>query len=105
MKMPTYKEIDNKIKQAADALELAYDIRELADILLELFQRVKPGDYTGALPAQPSYEDEIFQGDLYAFTCACSRFGCDIYFKFALKNDTFWLVSLHKYRPEKREKP
>ena len=123
MKRPTHREILHKITQAreavargkiaiinpvavaADALELEYEMAELAVVLSELLAQVKPGNYAGASPPQPSYEAEIFQSDLYTFTCSCSRFGCDVYFKFALKNDTFWLVSLHKDRPGKSEKP
>jgi len=120
---PTHREILHKITQAgeavargkiaiinpvaiaADALELAYEMAELAAVLSELLVQVKPGDYVGASPPQPSYEEEIFQSDLYAFICSCSRFGCDVYFKFSLKNDTLWLVSLHRERSKKRETP
>ena len=120
MKRPSHKEIYQKITQAgktvakgklavinapavaADALELGYDIEELADVLLDLLRVVRPHDYVGTSPPQTSYEGEIFQMDLYAFKCNCPRFGQEVYFKFTMKNDTFWLVSLHLDRPEKR---
>ncbi len=120
MKKPTHKEISNKIRQArealtngnlaiatpdiiaADALELDYEIEELQAILDKLLVQAKPDDYTGTFPPQRAYVDDIFQSDLFAFSLTSSCFACKIYFKFALKDDTLWLVSLHKDRPGKR---
>jgi len=119
MKKPTHKEISSKIRQArealakgkiamvapeiiaADALELEYEVDELPDILGDLLDQAKPGDYAGTAPPQQSYVDAIFQADLFAFTLMSACFGCKIYFKFALKGDTLWLVSLHKDRAGK----
>jgi hypothetical protein len=119
MKKPTHKEISNKLRQArealtkgkmaivapdviaADALELDYEIEELKDILDKLLEQAKPDDYAGTSPPQQSYVDDIFQRDLFAFSLKSSCFAGKIYFKFALKGDTLWLVSLHKDRPEK----
>ncbi len=119
MKKPTYREIDNKIRLAreaiaegyiaivspdviaADALELEYEIGELRDILGDLLARITPDDYAGTSPPQQSYEEAILKCDLFAFSVASSCFDCDVYLKFALKGDTFWLVSLHKARDKK----
>ena len=119
MTKPTHKEISSKIRQArealakgkiaimtpeviaADALELEYEIDELSDILGTLLDLAEPVDYAGTSPPQQSYADAIWKADLFAFTVRSACFGCKIYFKFALKGDTLWLVSLHKDRAGK----
>lgn len=115
---PTTKELDNKIKEAKaairsqnilvvnqdaiaeDALELEYDIEEeLFEVLEELLNEICADNYVGARPPEKSYEDKIKNSDLFPFVIDSRRFQCEIYFKFALSKDKFWLVSLHKNRP------
>ncbi|MCX5851746.1 MAG: hypothetical protein NT072_06780 [Deltaproteobacteria bacterium] len=116
MKRPTHKELDSKIKQALvavrlgrvvlvepepiiiDAFELGYEMGDLQIILTEMLQTIRPDDYAGTLPPQKSYEDKIWGAELFAFRFFCSRFGCEVYVKFALKDEDLMLVSLHKHR-------
>jgi hypothetical protein len=39
--------------------------------------------------------------ELFAFRWVSKRFGCNAYLKFALKEDNFYLVSLHQHRQKK----
>lgn len=87
---------------AADALDLDYDIEtELVEILLQIFKDISPEHYKGSRPPQRSYETEIAGLDLFAFAVESARWSCAVYIKFALADDTFWLISLHKDRPVK----
>ncbi len=82
---------------AADALELEYLIEtELLDILQELLEETNPGHYAGTRPLQRSYEREIEGLELFAFVVESIRFKCRVYYKFALAEEFFWLVSLHR---------
>ena len=120
MTRPTYREINLKVRQAVvavtsgkiavinplslacDALELDYNVKDLCDVLLSVLKQISPANYVGGYPPLQSYEDEIFQSDLYAFKLDCHDFGCNIYLKFALKEDVLWLVSFHRDRPQNR---
>jgi len=89
---------------AADLMNLGREIGEIPDILYELLENAGPKDYTGTRPPQRSYEPVIFGCELYAFKTTSKTIGCMIYYKFTIKDDTLWLVSLHKDRPEKKGK-
>ena len=90
---------------AEDAIELDYNISsELFDVLLELIEEATPAHYAGSRPPQKSYKEDIEGLELFAFTIESQRFECRVYFKFALKKNALWLVSLHKDRP-KEEQP
>ena len=113
---PSYSEIQRKIKQAKeavidsnlsilkpivialDALELGYSFEEITAILIDLLEEIKPGHYVGQSPPQRSYEDEIFQSELFAFQWQSKRLGCETYLKFAFKDKRLWLISLHQGR-------
>ncbi len=89
----------NDLVCVCDALELGYDFEsELQDVLLEILGTIGSTQYAGARPPMKSYEEAIFGLDLFAFHVQSDRFGCLVYFKFALSDDVFWLVSLHKDR-------
>ena len=116
MKRPTYSEIQRKIKQAGeaiarndfrvlkpsivalDALDLGIQIEEIDSFLIELLEKIKPGNYVGTYPPQRSYEDEISQRELFAFRWLSKRLGCMTYIKFAFEGSHLWLVSLHSDR-------
>ena len=117
MKRPSHKELYAKIRQAiqavsekkvtllnsdviaSDALELGYLIGdELLEILSELLNSIQPEHYAGTRPPQKSYEEEIQDLELFAFSLFMDRFNCEIYLKFALYDDELWIVSLHKSR-------
>ncbi len=114
MKRPSYREIDRKLKAAgsavesgnvflikqeiiaSDALELGYLIDEdLHMILAELIAVTSPNDYRGTRPPQRSYEKEIEGLDLFAFQVKSVILACDVYYKFAIRDGCFYLVSLH----------
>jgi len=116
MHRPTPKELNNKLKEAkeavahhriaivnpvsfsADALDLGYLIADIPDILPDLFDEIIPSYYAGHKPPQRSYEDKIKGCELFAFQWESPCSGCDIYFKFALQDGCLWLVSLHRSR-------
>ena len=116
MKRPSYPEIQGKIRQAKeaiardefrilkpsvvarDALELGIQIGETNSVLIELMGEIKPGNYAGTYPPQRSYEDGIFQRELFAFEWLSKRLGCMTYIKFAFEGSHLWLVSLHSDR-------
>ena len=87
---------------AEDAIELGYDIgSELFDVLADLLAETSLTHYAGSRPPQRSYKEEIEGLELFAFVADSSRFKCRVYFKFALVEESFWLVSLHQDRPVK----
>jgi hypothetical protein len=116
IKRPSYSEIQRKIKQAKeavfnnkililkpivialDALDLGYSIEEIKVILAGLLDEITPGHYVGHSPPQRSYEDELFQSELFAFQWESKRLGCKTYLKFAFKDEHLWLISLHQGR-------
>jgi hypothetical protein len=94
----------NQLSLAADAVELDYSLEfELQSILNELLNESSPGHYTGSRPPQRSYEQDIEGLELFAFAVESSRFNCRVYYKFALAEGMFWLVSLHQDRLKKEE--
>jgi hypothetical protein len=124
MKRPSRKELFQKIKAAkkavneervillddqeesiiSDAFELGYDVEdELFDILSDLLTQTKPENYQGETPPQKSYEKKIKGLELFAFKVRIRSFDCNIYYKFAIRDNDLWLVSLHKDR-KKEEK-
>ena len=112
MNRPSHKELFGKLRVAreavragriallnqdaipADAIELDYSLS------LELV----PADYSGSRPPQRSYEQDIRDLELFAFTVESRRFKRRVYMKFAVEGGTLWLVSLHQDQP-KKEKP
>ncbi|NNK86381.1 MAG: hypothetical protein HKO91_12615 [Desulfobacterales bacterium] len=84
---------------AADAEELGYQTSNLKNVLLKLLEEVQSKHYVGAHPPRKSYEPLIKGSDLFEFRWESKRFGCAIYIKYTLKNEIFYLVSLHKHRP------
>jgi len=116
---PTTKELYNKIRDArnavandrieiveadavaADAIELEYDLEsELRGILGKSLAGISPQDYAGARPPQKSYKDMIQGLEIFAFVFNSNYFNMFIYIKFAITKEAFWLVSLHKNRPD-----
>lgn len=116
---PTHKELSKKIRLAisavlaekiiilnqtavaADAIELGYDISDIKNVLVDLLNEIDADYYVGDHPPEKSYEKKIKNLDLWPFRWGSKRFGCEIYFKFVLKNEQLWLVSLHEHRENK----
>jgi len=83
---------------ASDAIELEYSIIELQAVLLDLLNCTGPEHYAGNKPPARSYETQIKNLDLWAFSVDCPRFELPVYYKFTLSNGWFFLVSLHPCR-------
>jgi hypothetical protein len=89
---------------AEDAIELGYDIGdELPQVLAELLEGTTVHHYAGSRPPQKSYKQDIEGLELFPFVIESRRFACRVYLKFAVSEDSLWLVSLHQDRP--MEKP
>ncbi|CAG0990506.1 hypothetical protein [Geobacter sp.] len=116
MARPSHKELTGKLKTAlqcvhanrillvepvviaADAIELDYPLSELQTVLLDLLNCTGPEHYAGNRPPAKSYETRIKSLELWAFSVTCPRFTPYIYYKFALHENWFFLVSLHPSR-------
>ena len=88
----------------ADLIELGRSVNEIPQILCELLENTRPDDYAVTHPPQKSYETVISGCELYAFKTTSKKRGCTVYYKFTIKDEILWLVSLHKDRPEKKGK-
>ncbi|PKN76927.1 MAG: hypothetical protein CVU52_02605 [Deltaproteobacteria bacterium HGW-Deltaproteobacteria-10] len=88
----------------ADLMELGRSVDELPRILCELLENTTPADYVGTRPPQRSYETVISGCELYAFRARSKIIGCTVYYKFTVKENILWLVSLHRDRPGKKGK-
>lgn len=97
-------ELLNQLSLAADAIDMDFSIEfELNAVLVELLDETAPVHYAGSKPPQRSYKQDIQGLELFAFVVESSQFKCRVYFKFALVDEIFWLVSLHPNRPKKEE--
>ena len=112
---PTHKELTRKIKQAIqaisegriyildpeiiakDALELGYRISDLSDLLIDALSVLSPNDYIGHYPPDRSYEEKIKGTELFTFRAYSEVLGCNVYLKFALIEESIWIVSLHEF--------
>ncbi len=92
----------NPLALAVDAIELGYSLEyELLPVLEELLNETSPANYAGSRPPQRSYEQKIEGLELFAFVAASRCFTSQVYYKFALADGVFWLVSLHIDQPKK----
>lgn len=116
MKRPSHSELAGKLKKAfqaatkkqvafvepdvilSDLLELDCLISDLPRKLPKILSEIRPEDYQGQRPPVKSYERSILDCDLFAFRWFSKSFRCEMYFKFAIKGDRLWVVSLHKNR-------
>ncbi|MBW1715842.1 MAG: hypothetical protein JRJ77_08470 [Deltaproteobacteria bacterium] len=119
MTRPSYKELYNKIKRAkeavlgnriafvdpsviaADVLEIGCLVEDILDVLTDILNEISPANYAGTSPPQRSYEADIEGCELFSFKWESTRLGCEIYLKFAFKDDLMWLVSFHQHRETK----
>ena len=83
---------------AADLLEIDVTMERFQNIFPQALDEIMPRHYKGERPPQRSYENEIFNQELFAFRWDSKAFVCMMYFKFALRPDHLWIVSLHKDR-------
>ena len=68
-------------------MELGYEVNKIKTILSELLTNVTSRHYVGTYPPQKSYEEGILNYELFAFKIKSSRFGCEVYVKYVLKDD------------------
>ena len=119
MKRPSHRELSGKLQAAlqlvhtnriilveptvivADAMGLGYSVRdELQAVLIDLLNATSPDHYAGGHPPEQSYETRIRNLELWAFSVESPRFACRIYYKFSLRGELFYLVSLHLCRSQ-----
>ena len=112
---PSYRELDKKLKAATAALidqngvyanpgKVVGELYELGiesqthvwSLILELLEEITPDDYAGGFPPQKSYERTIENQELFAFCWHSQKLGKKMYHKFALKDNRYYYVSLHK---------
>ena len=79
------------------------DSGELRSLVLELLEEISLVDYTGSRPPLRSDESSIADCELWAFSWTSTSLGKEMYLKFALKNSRFYLVSIHRDRPQKMD--
>ena len=81
-------------------LDAASDIPDLLRELLEEIQHEGPTKcYAGTRPPQRSYEPEILNLELWAYSWHSPRLSKRMYLKFALKNECYIHVDCHEDRP------
>jgi hypothetical protein len=112
---PSDGELDKKIKAAKAALRAQsgvyanlnkvvgelYELEiespsQIWKLILELLDEICPKDYIGARPPQRSYEKTIENQELFAFCWNSRKLGKKMYIKFALKENRYYYVSLHR---------
>ncbi len=117
---PTGREVDKRLKEAKEALKsrrVAFanlpkclgelmrleigDADEVWDLLLDLLEEITIGDYAGGRPPQKNTEPDGTGAELYAFCWNSHRYGKRMYLKFAIKDGTYYYVSLHESRIKK----
>ena len=77
------------------------DSEEVWPLILELLEEIEIDDYAGSHPPQRSYEPNIADCELFAFSWMSKKLQKEMYLKFALKDADFYYVSLHKSRKNK----
>jgi len=119
LQRPSDGELDKKIKAARAALtaqngvytNLNKAVGELYELemgtpdqiwklILELLSEISPKDYAGGRPPQKSYEKAIENQELFAFCWDSVRLNKRMYIKFALKENRYYYVSLHRSKDE-----
>ena len=68
----------------------------LLEAKIEAILPFPPKDYAGTWPPQKSYEKTIAGKELFAFCWHSEKFGKKMYIKFALKENRYYYLSLHK---------
>ena len=118
-KRPSAREIDKRLAEAQAVLQkqdliFAHPVKavgeindlglgdssELRPLILNLLEEIFLVDYAGSHPPQRSYEPSIADCELWAFSWNSASLGKKMYLKFALKNSRFYLVSIHRDRPQ-----
>jgi hypothetical protein len=69
-------------------------------LIIELLDEIFPKDYAGGRPPQTSYEKPIEDQELFAFCWNSKKLGKIMYLKFALKENRYYYVSLHRSKEQ-----
>jgi hypothetical protein len=85
----------NKVVGELDALNIESPT-QIWELIGELLEEILPQDYAGTRPPQHSYEKAIAGKELFAFCWASKKLGQKMYIEFALKDDKYYYLSLHK---------
>lgn len=86
-------------KAVGELYELGIETpNQIWNLILVLLDEINPKDYAGGRPPQRSYENAIKNCELFAFCWASQKLGKKMYIKFALKDNRYYYVSLHKSR-------
>jgi hypothetical protein len=112
---PSDGELDRKLKAAKAALKThiglfaninkavgelnALDIEspnQIWKLIVELLEEISPKDYAGTRPPQKAYEKTVTGKELFAFCWDSKKLGQKMYIKFALKDDRYYYLSLHR---------
>jgi hypothetical protein len=119
-KRPSIKELSKKLREAKEILlinegifaepsknlgelnKLDIETEELWLLIQKLLTEIEPKDYTGTRPPQKAYEYQILGSELFAFSWTSKLYGRNMYLKFVLRNNNFYLVSLHEDKPPKK---
>lgn len=85
----------NKTVGELDALNIEKP-NQIWELIAELLEEILPQDYVGSRPPAPSYEKTIAGEELFAFCWDSKKLGQKMYIKFALKNNRYYYLSLHR---------
>lgn len=76
---------------------------DLPDLLMEFLKEIQTANpihcYAGTKPPQRSYEEEIRNLELWAYSWHSARLGKQMYLKFAFRNQHYFYVDCHDDRP------
>lgn len=111
---PSTREIDKRLTEAIAALEKGnllfpmpakahgelskFEDFDILELLCELIREITTDNYSGSRPPLKSYEPEIADCELWAFSWHSTHLKKRMYLKFALKDGYFNYVSLHEDR-------
>lgn len=96
--LKTCKGLFANINKAAGELN-ALDMESSSQVwrlIAELLEEISPKDYAGSRPPQKSYEKMIEGKELFAFCWESKKLRQNMYIKFALKDNRYYYLSLHK---------
>jgi hypothetical protein len=69
---------------------------KLWELIINLLEEIYPRDYVGGKPPQKSYEKTIAGQELFAFCWNSKKLDKKMYIKFALKDNRYYYLSLHR---------
>ncbi|MBI9077158.1 MAG: hypothetical protein JEZ02_17245 [Desulfatibacillum sp.] len=97
------KAVENLFSLIEDLNDFGYLMKDFTQLLPDILEEVKPRHYAGQRPPASAYASQIRGKELWAFSWKSKIVGCEVYFKFAFKDDMLWIVSFHKSRPRSGE--